>query len=54
MNALSREQRTLIGRSIQAVFLIQFHMLSGADRVYVSLGTAGTYPGYGPVVPRET
>ena len=20
-----------------------------ADRVYVSLGTAGTYPGYGPV-----
>ena len=27
---------------------------SGADRVYVSLGTAGTYPGYGPAVPRET
>ena len=23
-----------------------------ADRVYVSLGTAGTYPGYGPAVPR--
>ena len=23
--------------------------VSGADRVYVSLGTAGTYPGYGPV-----
>ena len=22
---------------------------SKADRVYVSLGTAGTYPGYGPV-----
>ena len=22
-----------------------------ADRVYVSLGTAGTYPGYGPAVP---
>ena len=22
---------------------------SSADRVYVSLGTAGTYPGYGPV-----
>ena len=30
--------------------------LSGtyADRVYVSLGTAGTYPGYVPAVPRET
>ena len=27
---------------------------SSADRVYVSLGTAGTYPGYGPAVPRET
>ena len=23
--------------------------LSSADRVYVSLGTAGRYPGYGPV-----
>ena len=28
--------------------------LSNADRVYVSLGTAGTYPGYVPAVPRET
>ena len=26
-----------------------FPNMSGADRVYVSLGTAGTYPGYGPV-----
>ena len=25
------------------------HSLTDADRVYVSLGTAGTYPGYGPV-----
>ena len=25
------------------------HWDIGADRVYVSLGTAGTYPGYGPV-----
>ena len=24
-------------------------VVSSADRVYVSLGTAGTYPGYGPV-----
>ena len=23
--------------------------ITAADRVYVSLGTAGTYPGYGPV-----
>ena len=49
-----------IPRSVSANLCDNMHppprpdVLSLADRVYVSLGTAGTYPGYGPAVPRET
>ena len=32
----------------------KWKLLINADRVYVSLGTAGPYPGYVPAVPRET
>ena len=34
---------------VYRLFNIQTVLGISADRVYVSLGTAGTYPGYGPV-----
>ena len=45
---------TYVFRILAAAFEIVHKSRSTADRVYVSLGTAGPYPGYVPAVPRET